>query len=64
MKQLYINGLNGPNVLLNVKEHGPELVRRDLIARVVYDSGEIVESNVNQLVLLAGKRKLILFHQN
>ena len=56
-----MNGVIGPNAPLNVNGHEPGPVRRDLIAGVVFAKEEIVQSNVNQSDLIAGKRKLILF---
>ena len=56
-----MNGVIGRNAPLNVNEREPEHAQRDLIARVVFAKEEIVQSNVNQSDLIAGKRKLILF---
>ena len=55
-----MNGVIGRNALLNANEQEQGPVRRDLIARVVFAKEEIVQSNVNQSDLIAGKRKLIL----
>ena len=56
-----MNGVSGLSVPLNVDEQEQGHVRTDMIAQVVYVREETVQSSVNQLVLFAGKKKLILF---
>ena len=60
-KQPSMNGVSGPNAPLNVGGQELGLVRRDTIVQGEYVRDETVQLSVNQLVLFAGKTKLILF---